>query len=495
MPMWTRGKEADWRDAVCRIGTSESPTRYGTGFPFAREGDRTYLLTCRHVLDALGDLSKAWVRPWRAKHSNRIGVPFEVVAAGEGSLDLAVIAVKGWADETVLQLLPDTDRNTPFEIFGAGAKADKDPTPVARRLCGTLGEDVSFDAPDGAAVSGWEILIDNDSDFSRLKRGYSGAPVWDPEAQAVAAIVTTRWGEDKGYAIAVDNVVTVYPQAERFFDGSTAHRGEYQRLPDHWVLKTLDHHRQIPAVERCWNQRHGDAPQDRLACWFEAGTSDWHQALPLHLYLRLERAALRRCGGGDERCEGAVIECSVNRYGPDAVAASLRLRLDPESQHLERRDGEVAEDLLLDRIRGQPLVVLHLLLADQGDPWGHREILRGGLRWIQDLKLPANSRLLVLFCCLSGEKPSAWRSLKRRFLFRGLGHCLRLPRLEPLTRVHVDSWLGSEHAPSIESIFNKTQLHDELYDLIPDRKQRSYEEVRRKLNDLLSTQDGPPHRA
>src|SRR5579862_3513940 len=45
--------EADLLDSVVIVRGS-SPNRFGTGFVFLREGDVSYVLTCRHVVDDVG---------------------------------------------------------------------------------------------------------------------------------------------------------------------------------------------------------------------------------------------------------------------------------------------------------------------------------------------------------------------------------------------------------------------------------------------------------
>jgi hypothetical protein len=35
--------------------TGSEPTHFGTGFVIYKDDEKTYLLTCRHVIDAIGD--------------------------------------------------------------------------------------------------------------------------------------------------------------------------------------------------------------------------------------------------------------------------------------------------------------------------------------------------------------------------------------------------------------------------------------------------------
>ena len=45
-----------WRDAVFRIDSeAEASQAFGSGFVCHREGDRSYLLTCNHVIAAIGE--------------------------------------------------------------------------------------------------------------------------------------------------------------------------------------------------------------------------------------------------------------------------------------------------------------------------------------------------------------------------------------------------------------------------------------------------------
>lgn len=478
--MWKKKNKEDWRSAVCRIGTDTDETRFGTGFAFARRDGRIYLLTCRHVLETVGEPSAAWVRPWWAGANDRTRRRFEIIDCGEGKLDIALIAVDDWPKAHLLDLRWEARRGAPIQIYGAGALDKKDSTPVARRLTGSLVEDVSFDEYHQSAISGWELRIDDDPDFGRLKRGYSGSPVWDAESCAVVAMVTNKWGIDKGYAIAVDNLWTLYPELERLFDDHPSVDHEYHHRPAHWLFKTLDHDQQLAKVERRWN----DEAADRHFFWMEAGTDDWPESLPCHIFLHLESAALNCDGGKNDPCESAVIRCRVNRYGAGAVAAALRAQLAIGGGAATGSDREVAATLLQERMQGQSLVILYLVLMDHGDVWGNRAILQGGINWLEGLELPAECRLLVLFCCLRGGKASLIQRLKRGIAFPKNRRCTKLPEPQPINRAHVESWFLSEYLKGRGAVLDDQRLKDLLVEFVRD-KERPYDEVRRRLSAIV----------
>lgn len=470
----------DWRDAVCRVGSAVDKGRYGTAFVFGREGDRSLLLTCRHVLDAVGDAERAWVRPWRSRKGGE-ALPFEVLAQGQGALDLAVIAVEGLVEAPVLELLMEAEPGMACEMYGAGAKdRTKGADPMARRLCGRLGEDCHLSTPQGAGIPSWELLIDQPDEFARLKQGYSGAPVWNPEAEGVAAIVSDRWGDDKGYAFAAENVLEIYPAARRFFSSQDHQRGEYQNLPLHWVFDTLDHDRQISAVSKAFA---GPDGPDRAVFLFEAGAGDMHKTLARHLYLELCDGALQRHRAEHELIGAPVIECTVRPKGDDALAGALHAALSADG-HAPHTPACTPEELLLDRMRGQPLTVLHCTLMDHGNPIGNREVLKHGIDWVRTLELPGNCRLAVFFCCL-GER-AFWRTWMRRVLLRGVGPCCVLPRLDTISREQVEFWLDSPYFRVLQGLFDEATVRNALYELIPERGRQSYCKVHEKLGKILS---------
>lgn len=199
-----------WRDAVFRIDSdAEASHAFGSGFVCQREGDRTYLLTCDHVIAAIGE-ARARIRQ----------LPIQVVARGDDTLDLALIAVDGLTDSPVLSLSDAGESGQPFVVYGhtwADPNDKKSGKSLARPLEGRLGADTAFASDQWPKVPAWDLPFDENDQFAELLDGYSGSPVWDPHNQSVIAVVSHRRGKKMGYAIAVSNLLKLYPQAAAFF--------------------------------------------------------------------------------------------------------------------------------------------------------------------------------------------------------------------------------------------------------------------------------------
>jgi hypothetical protein len=200
----------EWWDAVFRIDSAASEkTVFGSGFVCYRDATKTYLLTCLHVIEDIGEANARILQQ-----------PIAIVAGGDNTLDLALIAVDGLTDSPVLQLSAAGERDHPFEVFGytwADPNDKKSGKSIARPLEGQLGADTAFSSDRWRKVPAWDLPFDEKNRFAELLDGYSGSPVWDPDKQQVMAVVSHRRGTKMGYAIAVSNLLKIYPEAEGFF--------------------------------------------------------------------------------------------------------------------------------------------------------------------------------------------------------------------------------------------------------------------------------------
>jgi hypothetical protein len=199
-----------WQDAVFRIDSEgEASHAFGSAFVCHRERNRTYLLICNHVIEAIGE-AQARIRQ----------LPIEVVARGDDTLDLSLIAVAGLIDCPVLSLSNAGESGQPFVVYGytwADPNDKKSGKSLARPLEGRLGPNTTFTSDQWPKVPAWDLPFDENNKFAELLDGYSGSPVWDPHNESVIAVVSHRRGKKMGYAIAVSNLLKLYPQAVAFF--------------------------------------------------------------------------------------------------------------------------------------------------------------------------------------------------------------------------------------------------------------------------------------
>jgi hypothetical protein len=185
---------------------AQENTSLGTGFVVFQDKNQglTYLLTCAHVVDAVGGKEQV-------KAAN---FPAKVVASGEAKeIDLAVLQVEGLLDKLPLRLCIASGEGKPFVIIGyykfSGKKA-------FRKLSGTLGSQFGFSSNDNSQnFNAWDLKIISDEHY--LEPGYSGSPVIDQANNGlVLGVVSDRTGNgDKGVAISIEALKEVWKEMPR----------------------------------------------------------------------------------------------------------------------------------------------------------------------------------------------------------------------------------------------------------------------------------------
>lgn len=201
----------------------------GTGFVIYRdiENNFSYVLTCAHVIEEI--LSSILI-------DNTIQAT--VVAIGSSKkLDLAVLKIE-IIDREPLLLLDSSylvegycDR---FKINGF-----KDFTrnnQIYKPIGGRLNESIEIRPQSGEHISGWEVTIDQDD---QLVSGYSGSPLICEKSGKVIAIVSHNQGKGRGYAIAIENLKTIWENVPHFLMKprifiSTSYETPYLKLATHF---------------------------------------------------------------------------------------------------------------------------------------------------------------------------------------------------------------------------------------------------------------------
>ncbi|GAC1403672.1 MAG: hypothetical protein NVS4B12_15990 [Ktedonobacteraceae bacterium] len=189
----------DLQDSIVLI-TSSDPNlgepNFGTGFVVHHDKQGSYVITCAHVVQAVGGEKKIL-----AGH-----VAATVVALEEG-IDVAVLRVEGLQEQPSLTLQPSGAKGTPFLIAGFQLYSGKQYR--MRRLQGVLGEQGVVETRKQAhRTKSWDLRI---TDGYQLAPGYSGSPVVADSSGYVVGIVTDREGDgQRGAAISVEAVAFIW---------------------------------------------------------------------------------------------------------------------------------------------------------------------------------------------------------------------------------------------------------------------------------------------
>lgn len=176
------GPKDDISAAVVLIEGNEEcddPNAFGTGFAVRREGNDTWIVTCAHVLEDIGGVSKTQVRYCGQPYSVTL---VEDCCGAKTAIDLALLKVSGLAIPA-LSLLPDGRRSDEVRIVGF---AEQDGRFVAEPVWGELGDQYALEAA-GRRLNAWQLVISGDVP---LKAGYSGSPVVRTDTQQVVAVTT-----------------------------------------------------------------------------------------------------------------------------------------------------------------------------------------------------------------------------------------------------------------------------------------------------------------
>jgi hypothetical protein len=188
--------------------TSEVNERFATGFLIFSEGDKSFVVTCAHVVD---DLGKPKVQPEEFK--------VQIVAKGDpNSADLAVLAICPCHPSVPLRL--SRSASTSFIVHGyASSKVQS----VNERQTGLEKRPLHcvIKAKFGRVSRGnlrseanaWDFDVDAaKSNGEQLAEGYSGSAVLNESGEAFAVVSYKRDGGARGVAISLDALLSIWPE-------------------------------------------------------------------------------------------------------------------------------------------------------------------------------------------------------------------------------------------------------------------------------------------
>lgn len=178
---------------------------FGTGFIIHqdREQKLTYLLTCNHVVDAVGKENVLSAQS-----------PAKIIA-NDGELDLAVLLVKNdqsLLEKSALKLCVVGKEQNKFVISGYfRPSTGKETLKRSKALPCRLDGQVKFPVKSGQEqVNGWELIIEGDN---TLVPGYSGSPVIDEANNCVVGFVIEANDKGKkGTAISIEALKEVWTE-------------------------------------------------------------------------------------------------------------------------------------------------------------------------------------------------------------------------------------------------------------------------------------------
>ncbi|MEA5603769.1 trypsin-like peptidase domain-containing protein, partial [Nostoc sp. UHCC 0252] len=163
----------------------------GTGVVIKRDGDRTLILTNRHIIfDGYEEGKNIQVEFFSSPPPNRVRMRrdaklFKMTSTDE-QLDLAVLEVIGNLPEDIRPLPISSTSITskmPIRIIGHSAQR---------------GEDKSWSMQSGQISSYEEQQLEISQ--AALTPGYSGSPVLDPQNQLLGIVFARKKGEDQDFA-------------------------------------------------------------------------------------------------------------------------------------------------------------------------------------------------------------------------------------------------------------------------------------------------------
>lgn len=195
---------SDVHESVVLITDREGSRAFGTGFVVRTDPQSAWIVTCAHVLDEIGGAGKTLAA----------GLAVEAVSGSDkNDFDAVVLRVDNTGGQ-LGQAIPLQARATPgapFEVLGYYVY-DHQGALARETVLGRLEKAIEIASRKRrAAVTAWHVKLDGSD---RLKRGYSGSPVIDPQTGACFALVSHQAGQEgeRGLAISITVLEKIWPE-------------------------------------------------------------------------------------------------------------------------------------------------------------------------------------------------------------------------------------------------------------------------------------------
>lgn len=184
----------NWQHSLVLIKSRGERKDIGTGFVIYRDKLASYVVTCAHVVKAVGGKDSVKVN---GKDATVIAYGWEL---WEDSLDLAVIRVEG-LDLVPLNLGSNAKEQDNFSTRGF-FYFDSGTSIKIREVNGTLKKEDSLPIREGQDyIKGWDIEITSENP---LREGYSGSPILNQQQQVIGVVTHLLEHGQKGAAISID---------------------------------------------------------------------------------------------------------------------------------------------------------------------------------------------------------------------------------------------------------------------------------------------------
>jgi nucleoside phosphorylase len=178
---------------------------FGTGFIFYRDTQASYVLTCAHIVDAIGEMTLL------AGY-----IPTTLVTKGtDDNIDLAILRVEGLFDRP---LLPLNSTNTPGQkcTLSGYQLASNSNGYLLHTLSGTIGSSASMKTrSEHIPVKTWDINV---ADGYSLQSGMSGSPVIaEDSGQVIGVIYASQDNGKVGRATSIEMLVHIWDTMPKQF--------------------------------------------------------------------------------------------------------------------------------------------------------------------------------------------------------------------------------------------------------------------------------------
>jgi WD40 repeat protein/SAM-dependent methyltransferase len=195
-----------WVNSIVRLASIDhSNTRFGTGFVIHRDATSTCILTCAHVIAAVGGPELLIIDGHRA----------QIIASGETvDIDLAIVRVDVPLNKNPVILQASGIAGVPVRMAGFQHVVGREY--VIRQIRGKLGRQIGLESRSRSArLDAWDVEVVDD--FT-LRPGQSGSPIVDERSGAVVGILRIGQGEgERGLAVSVKAVHELWPNLASVF--------------------------------------------------------------------------------------------------------------------------------------------------------------------------------------------------------------------------------------------------------------------------------------